>query len=76
MYQLSNFAKCMKNEMLWDEACIHYEMKLMFEAKKNIQAKHHFEYVSRSYLDDLFVCLVVAETKEFAICGEEGKSYF
>lgn len=34
MYQLSNFAKRMKNEMLWDEACIHYEMKLMFEAKK------------------------------------------
>ena len=49
-------------------------MKLMFEAKKKkIQAKHHFEYVSRSYLDDLFVCLVVAETEEFAICGEEGK---
>ena len=24
----------MKNEMLWDEAFIHYEMKLMFEAKK------------------------------------------
>lgn len=44
--------------------------------KKNTQAKHHFEYVSRSYLDDLFVCLVVAETKEFAICGEEGKWYF
>lgn len=44
--------------------------------KKKIQAKHHFEYVSRSYLDDLFVCLVVAETEEFAICGEEGKWYF
>lgn len=43
--------------------------------KKNIQAKQNFEYVSRSYLD-LFVCLVVAETKEFAICGEEGKCYF
>lgn len=44
--------------------------------KKSIQAKHHFEYVSRSYLDDLFVCLVVAETKEFAICGEGGERYF
>lgn len=42
------------------------------EKKKN-ETKHHFEYVSRSYLDDLFVYLVVAETKEFAICREEGK---
>lgn len=50
-------------------------MELMFEAKKKkkIQAKHPFEYVRRSYLDDLFVCLLVAETKEFAICGEEGE---
>lgn len=39
MYQLSNFAKCMKNEMLWDEACIHYKMKLMFEAKKKKKKK-------------------------------------
>lgn len=45
-------------------------MKLMFEAKKNIQAKHHFEYVSRSYLD-LVVCLVIAETKEFPSRGKK-----
>lgn len=44
--------------------------------EKKIETKHHFEYVSRSYLDDLFVCLAVAETKEFAICREEGKWYF
>lgn len=41
--------------------------------EKKIETKHHFEYVSRSYLDDLFVCSAVAETKEFAICREEGK---
>lgn len=56
--------------MLWDEACIHYEIKLMFEAKKIIQAKHHFEYVSRSYLD-LVVCLAIAETKEFPSGGKK-----
>lgn len=55
-----------------------YEMKHVFimklnwclKLKKIIQAKHHFEYASRSYLD-LVVCLVIAETKEFPSGGKK-----